>query len=351
MKAILYQFLFNIIRLTLPVYFKRIDIKGLKQLNSKLPTIFAVNHQNAFLDAVLVVIYCNRKITFLTRADIFKWPYTWFLDALNMIPIYRKRDGMNSLAGNQAVFDTCSDLLLNDEAVLIFPEAHMHDDYFLRPITKGIARLAHHAQLNNPSDIQIVPVGINYQFHSAPRSDLHINFGEAIQIGPLVRDASDGLSTAKKLRVIKDKVELAMKELLWIPQEDIHYEPKVRYLRSLYNLPSFYELKRKLEEVTTFKSQHPEFLKFVSGILTIPNLPVHLFSNWILGVLSNRFFDGSIKLLVSLIFPLWWIFLAIVTHYINPDTLVWPIVIVVAIASLFFRAETKKATDDYFSIR
>ena len=81
-----------------------------------------------------------------------------------MIPIYRIRDGRESLKNNQAVFDLCSDLLQQKEAILMFPEANHNLKRRVRPLSKGFTRILFNTLLQAPeTDIQIVPVGINYK--------------------------------------------------------------------------------------------------------------------------------------------------------------------------------------------
>ena len=90
----IYKVIQILLKLYLPLFFKSITIRGLDKVPMNKPVIFAVNHQNAFLDAILVGIYVKRPVYFLTRSDLFqgKWVLKIF-NALNLVPIFRQKDG------------------------------------------------------------------------------------------------------------------------------------------------------------------------------------------------------------------------------------------------------------------
>ena len=75
-------------------YFGKIEVHGESQVPASGAVLFTVNHQNAFLDALLIATTNKRYTHFLVRADVFK--FSWarrFFRTLNMLPIYRWRDG------------------------------------------------------------------------------------------------------------------------------------------------------------------------------------------------------------------------------------------------------------------
>ena len=67
-----YKLIQFILRIYLPVLFKRLDYRGLENVPQDKPVVFAVNHQNAFLDGILVALKLRRPVFFLTRSDVFK---------------------------------------------------------------------------------------------------------------------------------------------------------------------------------------------------------------------------------------------------------------------------------------
>ena len=91
--------------------------------------LFSPNHQNALIDPILVGTTCNRSVHSLTRSDVFGGPWQWFLDAMQMLPVYRIRDGYKQLKNNQGVFEQCYALLGNKKHMMMFSEGKHHDQY------------------------------------------------------------------------------------------------------------------------------------------------------------------------------------------------------------------------------
>ena len=67
--------------------------------------IYAINHQNALMDALAIISTAKTQPVFLARADIFKKKaVAKILTFLKILPIYRIRDGKESLRNNNAIF-------------------------------------------------------------------------------------------------------------------------------------------------------------------------------------------------------------------------------------------------------
>ncbi|MFM8914423.1 MAG: 1-acyl-sn-glycerol-3-phosphate acyltransferase, partial [Flammeovirgaceae bacterium] len=100
------------------------------------------------------------------------------LHLVNIIPIYRVRDGWQSLTQNQETFEACARLLQQQEALVIFPEGNHGGARRLRPLSKGFTRVAFEALRANPNlPLHIVPVGLNYSHPTLARSEVHIIYG------------------------------------------------------------------------------------------------------------------------------------------------------------------------------
>lgn len=219
MQQLWYIFLKAYVWLGLHVYFRKIIIQGHQNIPAG-PVIFAANHQNAFLDALLIVCFSRHTTHFLTRADIFKKPFTrWLLSTLNMFPVYRIRDGWKNLTENKTTFEYCHSAFLRDEAVVIFPEGNHGARRNLRPLSKGFTRLASESLFRLPSlKIHIVPVGINYSDHQAFRSSVSVIFGSPILANPYMNDG--GSFDAGALR---DRLAVELQKLV-THVEDSDYE-------------------------------------------------------------------------------------------------------------------------------
>jgi len=172
------------VKLAIKLFYRRIEIHGFNQFPEEGPVLLAPNHQNAFMDALIPAVFAPRPIHFLVRADVFKKGFVkWFLNSLNMMPVYRQRDGISNLAKNEEVFEMCFEILRSKGTLLIFPEAGHLGERRLRPLSKGFTRIVFGAlEKHEHLDIKIVPLGLNYSNYQDSQSRLLINFGNPIPV-------------------------------------------------------------------------------------------------------------------------------------------------------------------------
>ncbi|MGB1308049.1 MAG: lysophospholipid acyltransferase family protein [Oceanihabitans sp.] len=128
------------------------------------PVLFLSNHQNALIDPLLIAAKSGRFCHFLTRASVFNKPIiAKLLRSLQMLPVYRIRDGWSRISNNNSIFSACTYILKQQKAVVIFPEGNHHINRTVRPLSKGFTRIIFETLEKYPeTDLQIVPVGINY---------------------------------------------------------------------------------------------------------------------------------------------------------------------------------------------
>ena len=130
------------IRAALWLFCAEINTKNKYLLNTKGPLLIIANHPNSFLDAIIIGTRYNRTIHFLARGDVFtKKLHRFLLGLLNMIPVYRLREGKEFLHLNEYAFVESARLLKNNEAVLIFIEGTCLNTNALQPFKKGTARI------------------------------------------------------------------------------------------------------------------------------------------------------------------------------------------------------------------
>ena len=203
-----------LIKLTLRFYFHKIKIEGLENVPKNTPLIITPNHQNAFLDALLVgaFIPIPLPLHYLTRQDVFNRWSKPFLRFLHMLPIYRIRDGYSKLSLNDAVFEACRDIFSNKGSILIFAEGNHGIHHFLRPLTKGAARLALQSEEGIDEDMMVLPVGLNYFNHQASNSTVLINFGKPIPVKEHLREYQN--NRAKGLIAMRDAISKGMSAVL-----------------------------------------------------------------------------------------------------------------------------------------
>jgi len=147
--------------------------------------IFTPNHQNALMDALAVEFSFKNQFVFVARSDIFKNKFiALILYFLKILPVYRIRDGYESLRKNEMVFKKTLDIIRNKNGFVILPEGNHAGFRKLRALKKGFARIAFQAEEASgfSLDIKIVPVGINYSNYEDVRSDLLVVFGDAFPV-------------------------------------------------------------------------------------------------------------------------------------------------------------------------
>jgi 1-acyl-sn-glycerol-3-phosphate acyltransferase len=174
-------------------FYKRHKVTGYKNIPKNKPVIFASNHQNAFMDPVVIAVKLTKPTYYLVRADVFKKKLVAkIFYSINMLPIYRERDGVDTVQANEKVFNTCYEILSKNRPIIIFPEGNHGNLKNLRPLKKGFARIALGAEekYGKEIDVQIVPVGLNYSNHHNMGAELLINFGKPIDASEWLKDGT-----------------------------------------------------------------------------------------------------------------------------------------------------------------
>ena len=176
----LYQFLKIWVRLAAKIFCRRIIINHPALLKIEGPVLLASNHPNSFLDAILLDILFEKPIWSLARGDVFKKPfYSKVLTMLKMLPVYRTSEGVENLEANYKTFDACKEIFRNKGIVLMFSEGKCINEWHLRPLMKGTARLAI-SSWQDGLEVKVVPVGINYSSFRRFGKNIFINFGNLI---------------------------------------------------------------------------------------------------------------------------------------------------------------------------
>jgi hypothetical protein len=141
----------------------KIHLKNKQLFKTGGPLLIIANHPNSFLDALIIGSYYKRRVYFLARGDAFKKPmHRLLLESLNMIPVYRLREGKAFLHLNEYAFNKSIDLLSKGFAVLIFIEGICINSNELQPFKKGTVRILEGIQkLNVHPMIHIVGIAFN----------------------------------------------------------------------------------------------------------------------------------------------------------------------------------------------
>ncbi|PWI30445.1 glycerol acyltransferase [Flavobacteriaceae bacterium LYZ1037] len=174
-------------------YYKKIIVVKEKQIPRNKPILFLSNHQNALIDALLIATTSGRFSYFLTRASVFKKNIvSKLLHSVNMLPVYRVRDGWSTITKNNYIFKTCTEKLKNNEAVALFPEGNHHLNRSVRPLSKGFTRIIFESLSAYPDlDLQLVPIGINYLDGTTFGDSVALYYGNPIPAKSMVSKFSN----------------------------------------------------------------------------------------------------------------------------------------------------------------
>lgn len=229
-KTIWYQFVKSYVKLGLFFLMKKITVHGKENIPKKGAVIFIANHQNALLDAILIPTTNPRNTHFLTRAAVFKnTKVAKLLDSINMLPVYRVRDGLNTIEKNLAIFDKCFKILKKQKALEIFAEGEHHIERRIIPLKKGFGRIILGTLQKYPDvEIQIIPVGINFDSHLVYPCSATIIYGKPIKANDFINVKNHDSKYSDLISVVSN----AMKQLTLHVEDLKNYDTIIKKLEN-----------------------------------------------------------------------------------------------------------------------
>ncbi|MGB6151088.1 MAG: 1-acyl-sn-glycerol-3-phosphate acyltransferase [Pricia sp.] len=318
LKNLGYGLLKRYITVGLYLYYGKINIVGLENVPTNGPLLFLPNHQGALMDVLLIVTDCRRKPFFLTRSDVFQRPaLKSFFAFLQMLPIYRIRDGRESLKKNQAVFNRCTQLFLENHALVMFPEANHNLKRRVRPLSKGFTRIIYNTMEKMPdSEIHIVPIGMNYRSNIGFPDKVAVYYGTPVSAKGIYHEAY-GNAGIQKLR---DTVSQRLKTLTTHIENETDYDTTVQKLDALqvdYLNPT--KTNAVIADVATATAEKTETPManvgklIFKGIFTVLNFPIlALWRIWIKPKVWEPEFTSTLRFgFALLVYPLYYLILFI----------------------------------------
>ncbi len=303
----MYSILKPIIRLALLFYTKKVSVLFEKKSTFSKPKIIACNHPNSFFDAIIIAIFYPKPIYFLARGDAFKKPVVAkFLRRIHLIPIYRISEGISNLAKNTDTFNECISLLKNGETILIFSEGLCVQEWKLRSLKKGTARLALMAINEGVENLKIQPTNINYDSFTKVPKQIIVHFNEEFE-ATSINHTKEAEFYALFNSILKAGMEkdLIAKENLAVL--NINNSEKSRLKKIIFIIPSFigwftqkwfYNSIKKLVIKKTKNSVFYDSILFGLLLLTYP-LFVLLFS-----IVIGLFFGIQIGIISFILLPI-----------------------------------------------
>jgi len=216
------------------VFYKKIIVLNKENVPQNEHLIFAPNHQSSLMDALVVATNLKKQPAFLARSDVFKNPFIAnLLYLFKMLPVYRIRDGIDTIGKNKKTFEKTIDVIKNKNGLIILPEGNHSKFRRLQVLKKGICRIAFQSEesMNFNLNLKIIPIGLDYSSHQKIRSTLVIKFGKPIEVRKFKELYLE--NPQKGMRALKEEISDRLKELM-LHIETSHYYDLYNRIRLIY---------------------------------------------------------------------------------------------------------------------
>ncbi len=239
----LYPIVRPIASLGLKAFYRKIYLSHTENIPRDKPVILAANHPTAFLEPCILACFLDRPLYFLVRGNLFnKAFYSGLLHSLNMLPVYRLKDGgYGKLKNNYSTFEACYQALAERKTIMILAEGRTIQEKRLRPLQKGTARLALGTLEEHPEveEVYIVPVGVNFTYADQPRTEVMIDFGKPLLASDFRQEYEENAiqALASLTENLRPRLEACM--VVIEREED---EALVDFLHVLHRTESFWPL-------------------------------------------------------------------------------------------------------------
>jgi len=157
------------------------------------------------------------------------------------MPVYRISEGAENLNENYSTFDKCKEIFKKNGIVLIFSEGLCLNEWHLRSLKKGTARLALDSW-NEGIPLKILPLGINYQSFNSFGKNIILRFGSMINRKDIDTGNIQGKSILLFNNILKNKLQSLVIEIPINDYEKIKdnfYFQISKTFRILLLLPAF----------------------------------------------------------------------------------------------------------------
>jgi 1-acyl-sn-glycerol-3-phosphate acyltransferase len=306
----LYPLVKILARLAIKFYCRDIAVNKKEIFTTSGPLLLAVNHPNSFLDAIIFCTLFDKPVYSLARGDAFKGKFiSKILLALKLLPVYRVSEGVENLEENYKTFDQCKEIFKQNGIVLIFSEGRCINEWHLRPLKKGTARLAI-SSWEDGIPLKILPVGINYSSFSKFGKNIKLFFGDFITANDINAGNGHGrniqsfnANLLQQLQPFVFEIEAGDKktlhEKLYVPQpllkKIVLFIPSA--LGWLLHAPLYYPIKNTVKKLS-FHTDHYDSV--VVAILLLA-YPLYLF---LISLLVFTFTHQMLSFLLLLIIPI-----------------------------------------------
>lgn len=211
--------------------YRKVEVRGEENLPTDGPIIFAPNHCNTLMDALVVLRADKEAIVFGARADMFNNKLVAkAMYFLRILPMVRQRDGLRNVLKNVETQEIIVDTLEHDVKFCVFPEGRHRAEKSLLPLGKGIFRaaLAANARFEGKKPVYIVPVGLEYGDFFRYRCTSLLTYGKPINVTEFVKTL-DVENEAQMMEPLRRELAAGMSQLFT-------YIPDGEYLKEKWTL-------------------------------------------------------------------------------------------------------------------
>lgn len=247
--------------------YKKAELSGLENIPTDGAVIFAANHCNTLMDALVILRSRKPQTVFGARADLYNNPLiAKFMRFFRILPMARLRDGLRNVLKNRDVMEEIVETLENKVPFCVFPEGRHRTKHSLLSFGKGLQRIAFEAneKFGDKMPIYIVPVGLEYGDYFRTRSTSLVTFAKPIHVQGLLKEL-EGSTEADIFRAFAAKVAEGISESITYLPDDDKYEYRWALLkalqinnRKLSNEARMKENKACIEKILKAEEANPE---------------------------------------------------------------------------------------------
>ena len=223
-----------LIRLALPIFLRRLFVINLNKVPRTGPLLLASNHPDSFFDALVIGATLNQMIHTLARGDAFRKPKVAFwLRQIKLIPVFRGSEGRQHVKNLDVTTKESLAAMRDGGAVVVFSEGVCVNEWKLRPLGKGTARMAHQAWFGDKGleDMLVIPTGMNYEHYRGTGKRTAIRFGEPIKRNDLLTDPEE---YEKWLREFNEVLQERMNEQILTLPEGLSSEERFAAMNTFF---------------------------------------------------------------------------------------------------------------------
>lgn len=247
-----YRILRPLVDFATSISFRKVQVLGVEKIPEDGAVIFAPNHCNTLMDALVVLRTRKGPTVFGARADMFNNPVAAkILHFLKIVPMVRKRDGIRKVIRNLDIIEDIIEVLGEGVPFCIFPEGTHRPMHSLLPVGKGVFRIAVSAYKHLDKPVYVVPVGIEYSDYYRYAGTSLVQFGEPVPVTEY-EDANPDMLDSEMYRMLTSELKDKMAGLITYIPDDQDYEAKWAYTKIMTAGPrpsSLYERLKKNQQV------------------------------------------------------------------------------------------------------